>query len=343
MPRSLRLLTVTLIALTMLLPFSGAAQEASPPAGAASGPNLGDRVRVEDFDHNEVAAVTVTKIDDPSPEGEAEAGFRLVRIEVSVENVGTESFDLEGYQFAIVDTNGFIYDSDDEFLDFDRLDDPNASAGFGGFEPGQALGGPITIQIPADAQIAQVVFAPSERTIPLVDLRTSRPAYDTAVPVFDTAGATLATIAISAPTDPYEPPPSDSSFVLNDERYLTFATTIQNTGAAALAVDPRDFWVLDTHGYLIREQPAGELESDPTSPFLQPNDALAAGESATGLIEFLLPNDSQPVAIVYAPLDDPAGDRFLSVAESGLAIPAPTSAPLFTTQAAAGNSDVSDV
>jgi hypothetical protein len=314
------------------------ARQGDPGAGGPLGPHVGDRVRVANDDREEIAVLSVIELADPFARGEAANGYRAVMADVVFENVGADSTYVEGAEFAAVDADGFVYDPDDS-AEFYVVGDPAATVYFGGtVEPGETIGVRLVFQLPLYAVLAQIVY---DRSIPLVDLRQDRPGYGDSVPFVLVGGAKGAAITVSTPTDPYVPPEPEpdedgivTTFVLTDERYVVFPVAIENTGDHPFSVDPRDFYVADDQGDLTQEQPRGEAENDPAGPFLQSTRALPPGETAAGLIKFLLRDDAVPVAVVYSPVE-PTGNRLVTVAESGVRPIAPVSQPIDTSVAEA--------
>jgi hypothetical protein len=135
----------------------------------------------------------------------------------------------------------------------------------------------------------------------------------------------VASITVSAPTDPFSPPQDEGSgSVLVGGRYVAFPVTIRNLSDEPLAVDPDDFSVIDSLGYAYGEYPRNAAESDPTGPILQPNDRLAPGATASGLIRFHLFDGSDPIAVFYTTDDN----RRVSLAEPGFPPPPAESEPL---------------
>jgi hypothetical protein len=338
------LLTAPLLLVVVLIAVAGpssrvAARQASPAADDASGAYASHRVRVSNTDRQEIAAVSAAGLVDPYEDSDEfvdpplAPGFRYVKIDVVIEYTGTDADEYAGpegywfnsYDFSAVDANGVGYGAEDDV--FERLDDPEA--GYAAPEPGQTWGGELLFQVPLDAVLANIMYD----TQTLIDLRQSRPGYGDVVPYVDIDGAELASLTVEAPTDPHVFS-GDEFWVLTDERHVAFPATLRNSGDRPFAVDPRDFYVVDTYGVATREQPRGPEQNDPAGPFLQPNAQLAPGETAAGLIRFLLPDDVDPVAIVYAPYAEGVPDRWVVVAESGIPPVAPESAPIYTPPAA---------
>ncbi|CAA9549720.1 MAG: hypothetical protein AVDCRST_MAG49-1670 [uncultured Thermomicrobiales bacterium] len=310
-----------LVAVLAALPAGGGgAQEASPEAVAGPGPHPGERVRLIDRDRNAIGAVSVTELEDPYELYDdlytPQPGRRFVMAYVVYENIDTESAYVSSEEFAVVDADGFvsvpthIISAEDDRETFYSTE----------VEPGAVVGGKLTFDIDADAELAQVLY----RAIPVVDFRPDRPAYGDAVSV-TADGVVVASITVSAPTDPFSPPQDEGSgSVLVGGRYVAFPVTIRNLGDEPLAVDPDDFSVIDSLGYAYGEYPRNAAESDPTGPILQPNDRLAPGATASGLIRFHLFDGSDPVAVFYTTDDN----RRVSLAEPGFPPPPAESEPL---------------
>lgn len=288
------------------------------PAARSVRPTVGERVRIAGAGGVEAAAVSVVRLDDPHDLALAEPGWRYVLAEVVVEYTGDEVVNAESNTFTILDTDGFVYWADDAFLR--RLDGQEG----GGIAPGQAWGAELLFAMPVEAELAQVRFG----LTPLVDLRPARVAYGDAVSIVGPDRVPLATVTVGPPTDPYEVPVEVSHIILEDERYVVFPVEVSATGDRPFALDPADFWVVDQEGGMTREMPRGGYQHAPNSPYLQPDDGLAAGATAAGLIQFLLPDGLAPVKVVYSPISDES-DQFVILAETDEPPPVATSAPIW--------------
>ncbi len=320
--RALQAMSIGLIAVLVVVgvmaPMASAYARQSDPASAAVGPIVGERVRISDSNGEEAAAVSVARLEDPYELQLAEPGFRYVLAEVVVEYTGNDVIEAEANNFTILDTQGFTYDAETAFLH--RLDGPED----GGETPGQAWGTELLFQLPVDAVLAQVRFG----ELPLVDLRPERVTHGDVVSIVGPDRAELANISVGPPSDPYEIPLEVTGIVLENERYVAYSVEVTATGDRPFVVDPADFWVIDDQGVVTREMPRGEYQSDPNGPWLQPNDGLQPGETASGLIKFLLPDGVTPQTVFYSPIRDDV-DQFIVLAEPDEPPPAATSEPIW--------------
>src|SRR5215203_5113172 len=288
------------------------------PASSAVGPVVGERIRISDPQGEEAAAVSVARLEDPYELDLAESGYRYVLAEVVIEYTGADIIDAQSNNFTILDTNGFMYEPEDTFLH--RLDGPED----GGAATGQAWGTELRFQLPLEAVLAQVRFG----ELPLVDLRPERVAHGDVVPIVGPDRAELASISVGPPTDPYEIPLDVTGIVLEDERYVAYPVEVTATGDRPFVVDPADFWVIDDQSVVTREMPRGEYQSDPNGPWLQPNDGLQPGETASGLIIFLLPDGVSPQTVFFSPIHNDVDQRVV-LAEPDEPPPPATSEPIW--------------
>lgn len=337
MRATVHLLTVLLLALTALaFHRTAVANQATPAATAGLGPALGDRVRVENSDGDEVAALSVIRLDDPAPLRDPDPGFRAIDVDVAIENVAQSTFYLGGHEFQVIDANGVVYDDVRAELDDTRLDDPTTPFDSeSDLEPGQAVRLSLTFQLPENAVLAQIVRDTGDHRQTLLDLRPSRLRYGDTIPIVGTTGDQFGTIAVSAPTDPFVPPPGTRSIAFPGgwQRDVTFPVSVQNTGEVPFPIYISDFAVLDTHGALTQADIPVGYEEDAASAFLQLGDAnaVAPGATVSGLVKVRIAKEAELVAVIFSPTDPRTrdGSYSLTVAESGLQPLPPSAPPLF--------------
>ena len=319
----MRRATVMIVVLAILVltalagPASTVAARQTDPA-APAGPNVGDPVRVANFDRVELGTITVIGVEDPYEAAfrPPDPGTRLVFVCLFLAQTAADPIYVNVDDFSAVDAAGVVYDTLDPGLA------PDDCPSFYGtdWSPGTTDTGGIVFQLPAGADLAQIVFAYADRLQPLVDLRPHRPRFDEPVAIIGGDGSEVATIAVSPPTGPGTPTGDDGY------QFFTYPVSITNTGDLPFAVDPRDFYLVDNEGWETSESPRGVAESDPAGPYLQPNETLAPGASAGGLVRFRVRNGVEPVAVVLQHEDD----HLVYLADSGtpLVLPVSTSAAI---------------
>lgn len=129
-------------------------------------------------------------------------------------------------------------------------------------------------------------------------------------------GAELGQVTLEEFTEPfvdYDPnSPPQHGF-----HYGMARITIENTGPRPLPIHPRQFALLDAHGYLLSPSSVNR-GNDPDVPDL-PGQDIATGSSVTGMVTFQILNTVPVHKLLYMP----ANDRSVTVASApGLPSPA---------------------
>lgn len=85
--------------------------------------------------------------------------------------------------------------------------------------------------------------------------------------------------------------------------YVYFEVTVENIGNRAADVSSYDFFVRDEQGFLYGNAYVSVLEDSPTAELeeFNPEDGIESGDTATGYLVFLVPNESELVDAFYAP------------------------------------------
>ncbi|HEY8447263.1 MAG TPA: DUF4352 domain-containing protein [Thermomicrobiales bacterium] len=159
-----------------LLAASAQVDDASTSGSAtpASGdPAIGDRVPFLGQDGVERAALTVESVTDPVEDGSLSVtpapGTRLIAIELTVTNTGTEPLTINPFDFLLQDDRGFL--GTQAALPF-APDAATSGPGSASVAPGESLTGQVVFQIATDARPAHLFYAPEPgRLVTLADLR----------------------------------------------------------------------------------------------------------------------------------------------------------------------------
>lgn len=300
-----RPLVLTVVFLLGLFQLSAATVSAiAAPAWQSSSAALGDTFLYVDAEGVERATITVLAVEDPFEdvaEGyEPAADARYVLLTVAYENVGPGPFETRPDQITVQDTDGFIWSS----ATVERGDDvtipPLRSVEMA---PGDRVSGVIGFQVPAEAELARVLFQPeSSRLLVLADVQTS-PAPESGVGAetayIDAETFAEGLITVTDVADPFDVVPEGSE-PANGSRYLLLTVAVENTGSSLLAFNPNDLLLRDGAGFLwaTASVPRGD---DVVVPDLQSQD-LAPGSRVTGAVGFQIPADAPVSDVLYQPM-----------------------------------------
>jgi hypothetical protein len=147
--------------------------------------------------------------------------------------------------------------------------------------------------------VQRVVFAPdSNRLIVLVDRRPTRTPIGATVSLVGTEGTEVGKIVVTGVTDPFQdydpinPPERGSHDVLVE-------VTVTNSGTRPLSVNPDQFYLLDTQGFLATQ--AIFYRTDITTHPDFPGGDLAPGAAMSGAVGYQLPTGTVLAAVLYTP------------------------------------------
>ncbi len=326
MLRALSAVIVTLVLTASLLSHATATQ--AQPAGR---PALGATVTIIGPDGGEIAQITTQELVDPfqhyNPNSPPERGSRYVLLTVTVSNTGSRPLEVDPNAFALIDTDGFIYDRSSLNLPSDApitlLEYQNDLA------PGAEVSGTIGFQVLNSATLTTVAYIPqSDRLITLADLGATFPAPGTPVTVRGNDGSDVAGITVSELTDPFTDYDA-SSPPQRGNHYVLVSITITNTGVRPFEVNPSAYYLVDTDGFRMRSTSVYRDTSQ--LPDLQYAE-LAPGDSVSGAIGFEVLNGVTLTAVVYAP----QSDRSLTIDDLTVA-PVPSATPVATVGATPGS------
>jgi hypothetical protein len=315
-----RRLATLCFALLVLLggPLPAAAQDGSPVAGGPSGPAVGTAVSWIGNEGTELAQVTVTEVTDPfqdyDPNSPPQRGFHFVLLAVTVDNTGAVPVTVDPNAFNLVDADGFVARTSYLYRSADvTAADPDLQ--YAELAPGASVSGVVGFQLLNGAEVERILFAPdSSRLITLVDERAVGIPLGTDVSYLGPEGAEVGEVTVNQLVDPfqdYDP----SSPPERGTHYVVLELTVTNTGTRPLAADPGAFYLLDAQGFLA--YPSYLYRTDATNPpDFQYNDALAPGESQSGIIAYQLLNGTEIAAVIFTPN---YGQQQIIVGEPGAA------------------------
>lgn len=137
------------------------------------GPGVGTEVVYEDIDATTRGLITVTEVEDPLeeiPEGyEPEAGSRYLLVTLAIENTGSIPLDVNPSNLLVRDDDGYLW----TYTSVRREENvvvPDLQSR--ALAPGSRISGVVGFQLPADAQLADVLYQPvSGRLIVLAQLQ----------------------------------------------------------------------------------------------------------------------------------------------------------------------------
>ena len=312
MPHSLltRLLTM-LVALTLVLTTGAAAlaQEGTPgatpaasPVAGGAGPQVGDAVVLFSQSGDEEAQVAVTQLVDPFEEVESDAqrGFHYVMAEVVIENLSDNPYDFNPYLMTVVDIEGFSYQATFASRSSEAV---AAQPDFqpGTLEPGQSASGVLFFEVLNGAEIELVVYAGNfERFTVLVDQRAAVPAEGDPVPVYDTQGDDVGTIAVDQIVTGLEET-DDQISVDRGQTVVAVVMTAEATGDGALTSPANGVRIVDEFGGAYFPSFTSRSEESLAQLPDFPGEDVEAGGTATGAVIFTLPADAIVTYVLYQP------------------------------------------
>ena len=291
----------------------GATPEASPVATGA-GPTLGDAVVLFDNRGNEQAQIAVLDITDPFEEVESDArrGYRYVAVEVVVQNLTENVYEVNSFDIRLVDAEGALYTS--TFVSRSQESrETTPDLGSDDLEAGAATSGLLVYELVDGAAPVMVASTNGYETFTLLaDLREAAPAEGEATTLYDEQGEEIRSISLDE-TLPALEETSDAFDVDRGETVLGAVVTIENTGDSAITPDLYAMYVVDEFGYLYNSSSFFRPEEEAADLPDFPTEDIEPGDSASGLVTFTLPTDVQVSYVLYVP----GGDQLFIVAQPG--------------------------
>lgn len=291
----------------------GATPEASPVASGAV-PSLGDAVVLFDNRGNERAQVAVLDVVDPFEDtaSGARRGYRYVAVEVVVENLTDDVYELTTFDIRLVDGEGTLYSSG--FIP--RTDESLAAVpdlAAAELEAGAATSGLLVYEMVDGAAPAMVVNTNGYESFTLLaDLREEAPAEGEATALYDERGDEVGSIGLDEVLPALEEI-SDAFEVDRGETVLGAVVTLENTGDAPITPDVNAMYVVDEFGFLYGSTPFFRAQEEQADLPDLPTEEIEAGGSASGLVTFTLPTEVQVSYVLYLP----GGSQLFVVAQLG--------------------------
>jgi len=301
---SLKALVASLL---LLLAATPVAAQQDRPTGT---PDLGSPVTIIGAEGGEIAQVTLQDLVDPFLEYDQYdppvRGYHYVLLTVSVDNTGSRPLEVDPNDFVVVDADGYVYPHANVTL----LAEANVTLlEYQEVAPGEEATGAIAFEVLNDAAMAAIVYRPeSNRLISLATFAGQGPALGESVTIVGHDGYEAAQVTVSDMADPFEEydpnsPPRRGS------HYALLTVSVSNTGPRPFESNPRNFYILDSDGFLI--EPIHIPRDFDQFPEMEYNSELPQGDEASGTIGFEILSGTTPIAVVYAP----SSDRLITVAD----------------------------
>jgi hypothetical protein len=305
---------------------------AAPPL-----PGVGEVARIARADGTPLGTVGVTALEDPFLGEilyeEPQPGFRLLRVDVTVQNTSDRPLDFFAWGFGVVGDDGVVYaqsvaPTGGDLVRFDA----------GGYVPvasAAAASGAVLFQLPDGVALAQVLYQPfnvldaadelfaEEIHVVVLDQRQTRPAFGDAVELAGD-GEDLVVARAFDLTAPYSG--ADPSMLPAGYRVVGVTISLERTSGGPGYVDPSMICLVDADGSVRAPLPYGPVvvyrtdEAIAAAPDLPALATQNSGETATGFVGFVLPDGVEPAAIVFSGQVSSASldARFVYLAEVGV-------------------------
>lgn len=275
-----------------------------PPANTSTAPISAETAKpalelylgdvVQDYGY----ALTVVSISDPATPGmfyQAEAGKKLVAVEVILSNVSGDALGVNALNASLLDNDGFVYQAELAGVD-DQI-------GTVDLNPGEQARGWISFKIPENATTSKIKYMTETFGSKYLQVSLTPPP----------AGHTPITLSI-APTIPssklgdvveqfgyslsptsVEDPATPGMIYSPRQGYKLVAVEIilgNVSGTKTLSVNPLYAFLVDTNGFVYSAELGGRNGQIDTAD-------LSTGEKAKGWVSFTIPNDAIPAYIKY--------------------------------------------
>jgi len=300
------LVALVLVSLLFVGPLSVSAQDATPEVGGAA--------TIYGPDGAEVATITVNEFIDPfvdyDPNDPPVRSYHYVMVNIGVENTGEQTFSANPNDFVLIDSDGFAYVP----LTVSRLD-PGSVSDFESSEMsvGDKMSGAVFFLVANDATLQSLKYGIGGGllgTVLEINPVAPIPPGET-VTVIDHDGSEWAEVTVSDIADPFEG--YDPNYApQRGQHYVVIDVTITNVGPRPMRIEPTNFFLLDDQGVLYGSLSLN-LAEGATEEILESQSELRTDASTSGVIGFLVYNDSVISEVVYAP----RGDRVITVATPG--------------------------
>jgi Domain of unknown function (DUF4352) len=296
--------------LILVLTVVSLSMQGAPRVAAAwqAAPTLGTEVSVPGPDGSEAALVSVTAMhdafEDYNPGYPPLHGYHFVLVEVSVEATGARVVKFDPNTLVLRDTQGFLYGR----ATVNRAEEvapPDLQ--YTEVAPGASTAGAIGFQVLNGATLADIWLIPSsDLFVQLVEFVSDPPAMLDDISLVGHDGSAVGVAVLRDIVDPFEGYNPDYS-PDRASRYSMIILALENTGVRLMDVDPNDFLLQDTEGfiYAARSIPQVEETALPELVYVQ----LAPGDSASGVVGFAVLAGVDLHRVLYRP----SSDRLLTV------------------------------
>ena len=294
---------------TRLIALGGALILALSLASSAVAQDGSEAVPYLDDQGNQLGTILIRDFADPftefDPASPPAEGVRYALLTMTFEAAEDQAFPADPYQVQLLDTNGYMHYSEWIPRPADTVVPDLQSQTLAPFD---RISGVIPYVLPAEAEIAQVIYrGDGRRIMPIAELGVAGSvALGEPRPIMDAAGTTYGNVTVRQVMDPFmdfDPsgPPAEG------QRYVLLDAVFDASEDQAIQASPGSVGLVGSDGMLYwpawvpRPQPflLQNLESQPLSP----------GDRVSGIIGFLIPQDAVVGGVVY----NPESNRFLSL------------------------------
>jgi Domain of unknown function (DUF4352) len=294
---------LAVLSLLLVRPLIVSAQDATPVTGRAS--------TIFGTDGAEIATITVKDFVNPFVDYDPSVvpihGYHFVMANIGVENTGERTLTANPSDFVLVDTDGFAYYP----VTVDRPDQGRVTDFSNNqMSAGDKVSGAIFFQVLNDATLESLKYGVSSGLLDTVLSITESPILEAGetVEIMDHDGSDWSEVAVTDVTDPFKG--FDQSYApARSQHYVAINVDIKNVGPRPMRVEPTDFYLVDTHGVVYASVTFNLAESS-TEKFLDFQNGLKTGASTSGIIGFLVYNDTNVAEVIYSP----RADRLITVA-----------------------------
>lgn len=291
--------------LILVLSIVSLSVQGAPLAAASwqTDAELGTEVSVLGPDGAEVALVSVTAVQDAfelyDPRYPPLHGYHYVLIEVFVEATGSRTVQFDPNSLVLRDTDGFLYSRATIY----RAEGETApDFAYAEVASGSSVAGAIGFQVLNGVTIADIWMIPaSDQLIQLVEFVSDAPAMLDDVPLVGHDGSAVGVTILRDVVDPFEGYNPDYG-PDRASRYSMVILALENTGVRPMEVDPNDFLIQDTEGFLYSPRSIVQAEETalPELVYIE----LAPGDVATGVVGFTVLAGVDLHRILYRPTSD---------------------------------------
>lgn len=227
-------------------------------------------------------------VEDPTTPGlfyEAEAGKRLVAVEVVVGNVSGEMITTNPLNATLIDADGFKY--------VPELAGRDGQLAMVSLNPGEKVRGWIAFEVPEQAALASIKYDSLQTGVTGGGGEAPQfPAPPAALPsklgdVVELGGYSLSATTVEDPTTPgmfYEPIPGF--------KLVAVEIVVGNVSGEMFTANPLSAMLVDANGFVYRPELAGrdgQLELMDLNP----------GEKVKGWVAFIIPDSATPASIKF--------------------------------------------